>query len=63
MQISQDGLQFFFLLLLLENTYYIKSMYLNIGKIYIVLFKEANEFSEVLFCRVIMTTVWPNSLR
>jgi len=38
-------------------------MYLNIGKIYMVLFKKANEFPEVLFCRVIMTTVWPNSLR
>lgn len=39
------------------------NMYLNIGKIHMVLFKKANEFLEVLFCRVIMTTVWPNSLR
>lgn len=39
------------------------NMYLNIGKIHMVLFKKANEFLEVLFCRVIMTAVWPNSLR
>lgn len=37
--------------------------YLYIGEINIVLFKEANEFHEVLFCWVIVTTVWPNSLQ
>lgn len=37
-------------------------IYLHIGEIYMVFFKEAEEFLEIGFCGVIMTTVRPNCL-
>lgn len=40
-----------------------KTSYLNIGKINIVLLKEANKFPEVLFCWVVVTTIRPYSLK
>lgn len=36
---------------------------LDIGEVYVVVGKEGNEFLEVLFCRVVVTTVGPNGLK
>lgn len=40
-----------------------KDIYLDISEVDIVILEEADEFHEVLFCWVVMTTVRPNSLR
>lgn len=37
--------------------------YLNVGKVYLVLLEEADEFLEVVFSWEIVTTVWPYSLK
>lgn len=39
------------------------SAYLNVGKIDMVFLEKAYEFLEVFFCWVVMSTVWPYSLR
>ncbi|WVZ18874.1 hypothetical protein V8G54_006196 [Vigna mungo] len=44
------------------STINLQNFYLHIRKVHVVLVKKAYKFLEVLFCGVIVTTVWPNSL-